>query len=90
MYIPDLKYLMLTRAVPGGWPKFRVVFRRLDDGALWYSVVDNDDFDWQFPVPLTDTAGATFKAEDTVVFFMRWIRQYIDLLKAAQAESQST
>jgi hypothetical protein len=63
-----------------------VKFNRLEAGELWYVCEDG----FQFPVPLTDTYGAVFNAEDKGMFFMRWIRkhmeqvqQYEDMLKAA-------
>lgn len=31
----------------------------------------------EFPVPLEDTNGATFLAEDKGIFFMRWVRKHL-------------
>ena len=66
----------------------RVKFARCADQALWY--VTNDG--WEFPVPLSDTTGATFPAEEKAIFFMRWIRKHIELeagLRAELLQSQS-
>lgn len=49
---------------------------------LWY--VCNDGF--EFPIPLDDTKGAEFKAEDKGMFFMRWIRKHMSLIEAAKTE----
>lgn len=60
----------------------RVKFARCADQALWYKTDDG----WEFPVPLDDTKGATFLAEEKAIFFMRWIRKHIDHEAALQAE----
>ncbi len=49
---------------------------------LWY--VCDDGF--EFPIPLRDTAGAEFKAEDKGSFFMRWIRKHMELIVLAKSE----
>jgi hypothetical protein len=41
---------------------------------------------FKFPVPLADTAGADFQAEDKGLFFMRWIRKHMALVETAKAE----
>lgn len=66
----------------------RVKFARCADQALWYYTND----DWEFPVPLSDTTGATFPAEEKAIFFMRWIRKHIEVeagLRAELLQSQS-
>lgn len=60
----------------------RVKFTRCADQALWYVTADY----WEFPVPLSDTAGATFLAEDKAIFFMRWIRKHIEVEAGLRAE----
>ena len=45
------------------------------EGNLYYKT----DTGLTFPVPLEDTQGATFLAEDKSLFFMRWIRKHIKL-----------
>lgn len=47
------------------------------DSALWYRTSETDLL---FPVPISDTVGATFAATDKGLFFMRWIRRYLDSL----------
>ena len=41
---------------------------------------------FEFPVPMVDTKGAEFKAEDKGLFFMRWIRKHMAMIEAAKAE----
>jgi hypothetical protein len=42
----------------------------------------------EFPIPITDTDGATFLAEDKAIFFMRWIRKHLTTLEVARATKQ--
>lgn len=51
-------------------------FQYCRDGSLWYMTQEN----LLFPVPLSDTDGATFLAKEKSIFFMRWIRKYLDEL----------
>lgn len=44
---------------------------------LWYKT----DSGFQFPIPLSDTEGAEFPAEDKALIYMRWIRKRIDILE---------
>jgi len=67
-----------------------VKFVRFEAAELWYVCVDG----FEFPVALEDTTGAVFKAEDKGMFFMRWIRRYMeqlqtydDMYKAATEQS---
>jgi len=66
----------------------KVRFARFDhtDGKpepqLWY-VCENG---FEFPVPVSETAGAEFKAEDKGMFFMRWIRPHLELVEKAKSE----
>lgn len=39
------------------------------------------DQGFEFIVPLYDIAGATLQAEDKTIFFMRWIRKQVELIK---------
>lgn len=64
----------LKELVAGNQVRF-VFFR---DGELWYEVVGTD---FQFPISGDDLKGATFKAEDKAILFMRWIRRYIKMLE---------
>ena len=50
-----------------------VRFVRYARSELWY--VTEDGF--EFPVPISDTNGATFQAQDKAILFMRWIRKHL-------------
>jgi hypothetical protein len=52
------------------------------EGNLYYKT----DTGLQFPVPLSDTQGATFLAEDKSIFFMRWIRKHLDAVNQPEPE----
>lgn len=49
---------------------------------LWY-VCENG---FEFPIPLSETVGAEFKAEDKGMYFMRWIRPHLELVEKAKSE----
>ena len=62
--------------------KGQVKFIFFKDDCLWYETEDG----WQFPVPIEDTkngqgASATFNAIDKGIFFMRWIKKYMEFLE---------
>ena len=59
-----------------------VKFVKLVNSELWYVCEDG----FEFAVPLEDTAGAEFKAEDKGLFFMRWIRKHMAMLDEARAQ----
>lgn len=52
-------------------------FEYFRDSALWYRTSETDLL---FPVPIDDAGGATFLASDKALFFMRWIRRYLESL----------
>lgn len=56
-----------------------VRFVRFCANELWY--VTEEGF--EFAVPVGDVGTATMLAEDKAMFFMRYIRKHIDMLKAA-------
>jgi hypothetical protein len=60
----------------------RVKFVRYQDGELWYSC----DQGFQFPVKIEECGTAAFMAEDKSMFFMRWIRKYLDFLTSLNVE----
>jgi hypothetical protein len=64
--------------------KGRVKFLFYTQGELWYRVVE-DGFD--FPVPVSDTGNGTFKDEDKGIYFMRYIRRHMEMLKQARTEA---
>jgi hypothetical protein len=51
----------------------RVRFKFYRDGELWYETSDA----FEFPVPVADTGTGIFKAEDSAVPYMRWIRKQL-------------
>lgn len=59
--------------------KGRVTFQFYRKGELYYRCENG----FVFPVPVNDTADATFNPEDKAMLFMRWIR------KALAAETAS-
>lgn len=56
-----------------------VTFVEYRNGELWYTT----ECAFEFPVPISDTGNATFKATDKAIFFMRWIREHIIVIKEA-------
>ena len=56
-------------------------------GSLWYVT----DSGFEFPVPVGDRAevgNATFLAEDKAIYFMRYIRKYMQFLEDARLEAK--
>jgi hypothetical protein len=63
-----------------------VRFTRFRDGELFYRT----ECGFEFPVPIADTGGAEFLAEDKALLFMRYIRKKIEriaMAREAQAAS---
>lgn len=58
-----------------------VRFTRFRDGELFYRT----ECGFEFPVPITDTAGAEYLAQDKALLFMRYIRKEIARIEAARA-----
>lgn len=56
-----------------------VEFQYYKNNELWYRT----DLGFLFPVPISDIGEATFHATDRAILFMRYIRKYMDVLKAA-------
>ena len=54
-------------------------FTHYQDGNLWYTTEGGFDF----PIPIEDTKGGVFKAEDKAIFFMRWIRKHKERVEKA-------
>lgn len=72
--------------------KVRFLFYR--KGELWYEVVKwvhvssehpfiESYYEpiFQFPVPISDCGDGQFNAEDKAIIFMRYIRQYLEVLE---------
>ncbi len=72
MQLPNIK-----DEVKGGK---KVVFVYYKEKELWYKTESG----FLFPVPISDTGNGTFLAEDKAILFMRYIRQYIEVLKAPE------
>jgi hypothetical protein len=60
----------------------KVKFLYYKDNELWYAA----ETGFEFPVPISDTAGAMFKAEDKALFFMRWIRSHIKNIEESKKD----
>jgi hypothetical protein len=61
--------------------KGQAKFKYFRDNALWYST----DSGFLFPIPLSDTAEATFNAEEKASLLMRWIRKSRDECLSTEA-----
>ena len=57
----------------------QVTFQYYRDSALWYETENG----FLFPVPLSDCGTTTFPARDKGIFFMRWIRKYLQSMRDA-------
>lgn len=59
-----------------------VVFEYYRDHELWYRVLGTD---FLFPVPIQDAEGATFPAQEKALFFMKWIKSYMEEIQKSPA-----
>ncbi|MFN0313530.1 MAG: hypothetical protein ACKVQA_00610 [Burkholderiales bacterium] len=57
-----------------------VRFVRYRDGELFYRT----ECGFEFPVPVSDTGGAQFLAEDKALLFMRYIRRQMQRIEDAR------
>lgn len=57
-----------------------VKFVKYQDGDLWYVT----ECGFEFPVPIADTGGAAFLAQDRAILFMRYIRKHSEMIAEAQ------
>jgi len=48
-------------------------FKFYKDGELWYETEDG----FEFPISIADTGSGVFKAEDSAIRYMRWIRKHL-------------
>jgi hypothetical protein len=60
----------------------RVRFKYYRDGELWYETGDG----FEFPVPIADAGTGIFKAEDSAIQYMRWIRRHLAEREAWEQE----
>jgi hypothetical protein len=60
-----------------------VTFTHYKDGELWYRTDDG----FAFPVPVSDVGTATMLAQDKALLFMRYIRQYVEMLAKAREDA---
>jgi hypothetical protein len=61
-----------------------VEFQYYRDGDLWYKT----ECGFLFPVPLSDTKGATFQRDEKAILLMRYIRKHIELTESQGATQQ--
>jgi hypothetical protein len=76
-------FIMNLKERISGKVKFLKFINNEAKKELWYKCEDG----FEFPIPLSDTDGAEFKDEDKGMFFMRWIRKHMSLIKEAQSFS---
>jgi len=65
----------------------KVTFQYFRDNEFWYKT----DKGLMFPIPLAEAqAGrATFLASDKAIYYMRWIKKYIEACKKEAANENS-
>jgi hypothetical protein len=59
-----------------------VRFQCYKENELWYKTESGFDF----PVPISETGGGIYLAEDKGLFFMRFIRKHLQTIEAARQE----
>ncbi len=80
--------------------KSEAKFIRYRDGELWYrvqyaQVLEQEIglglmggvaiYNFDFPIPISDTGGGEFLPVDKGLIFMRWIRKHLEHLESAVA-----
>jgi len=60
----------------------KVTFLCYKDNEFWYKTENG----FEFPVPISDTAGAIFLPEDKALVFMRWIRKHAKYLEDSKQD----
>lgn len=63
-----------------------VDFMYYKDKEFWYQTEDGFDF----PVPLDDVGTSILKTKDKAIYFMRWIRKHLEILKSWEDEKDAT
>jgi hypothetical protein len=64
-------------------PDKKVYFISYKNKEFWYRAENG----FEFPIPLSDTEGAEFLAEDRSMLFMRWINRRIKVLNEEKGEN---
>lgn len=62
------------------------------DGDLWYRIVghvasqvgSNDEFTFEFPVPVKDTGTGVFPAQVKAITLMRWVRKHFEKIQKGE------
>lgn len=67
--VPNLKELIKNKLVS---------FDFYRAGVVYYTVRDDANLTWRFPVRLDDIGDATLLAHDKAILFMRYIRKAIE------------
>ena len=62
----------------------KVTFAYFRDNALWYKTEEGQ----VFPVPLSDTGGATFNYQEKAILLMRYMRKFNDSIDESFYESR--
>ena len=79
MNLPNIKQLALSI--------YEAHFTQFMDDQLWYMLEYRDSDDclqtFSFPIPISDTAGGTFRDTEKPAYMMRWMRRHIGVLAHA-------
>lgn len=62
------------------------------DGDLWYrikgqhvsNVASNQEFTFEFPVPISDAGTGVFPAQVKAITLMRWIRKHFEKIQRGE------
>jgi hypothetical protein len=62
------------------------------DGDLWYRITgkqlldagSNQEFTFEFPVPVTDTGTGVFPAQVKAITLMRWVRKHFEKIQKGE------
>lgn len=75
-----MKLPLIKELVAEGKPVYFSFYR---DGELWYKteILGSGGQEFEFPIPPEDMKGALFKAQDKSIYFMRFMRKYLEFLQ---------
>jgi hypothetical protein len=62
------------------------------DGDLWYRIIgqhtplsgSNEEFRFDFPVPISDTGTGLFQSQMKAITLMRWIRKHFERMQKGE------